>query len=201
MRLITERSAAALLYLALVATAGAEDGWLDATQKSAVAGGANITIASAQIGNVPLKKLSGDLTLSDDKYLMILLVVENKSDTKKINLNTFAGTFAAALDHTGPTLTDNFGNTYKVIDFPGKDVGMQADNTSIYPGKSATDLIVFELPVDKVESLKLEMAGKNVGANGTLRFEIPASMIQHKEREPKPAPVPRAKPTKKQRAQ
>jgi hypothetical protein len=55
---------------------------------------------------------------------------------------------------------------------------------SIYPGKSLTDVLVFEAPLENIEGLDLDMPGKNVGKNGLIKIRIPAAMIQRLEKTP-----------------
>jgi hypothetical protein len=77
-----------------------------------------------------------------------------------------------------PTLTDNFGNGYKQVNFGlGSRVDGQVHSESIYPGKAISDLLVFEKPLDTAQYLLLELPAKNFGGQGRLRFKIPKSMI------------------------
>ncbi len=39
-------------------------------------------------------------------------------------------------------------------------------------------MLVFEVPVDTVSYLRLELPANNFGGTGMLRFQIPKSMIQ-----------------------
>ena len=45
------------------------------------------------------------------------------------------------------------------------------DSTSIYPGKSLTDVLIFEPPVRDIQYLNLELPGKNVGVDGCDRCD------------------------------
>jgi len=77
------------------------------------------------------------------------------------------------------TLKDNFENSYKRINFgfSTQPVGGIERVESIYPDKVATDLLVFEIPLDTVEYLRLELPAKNFGGSGMLRIQIPKEMI------------------------
>ncbi len=43
------------------------------------------------------------------------------------------------------------------------------DSTSIYSGKSLTDVLIFEPPVRDIQYLNLELPGKNVGVDSLCR--------------------------------
>ena len=79
------------------------------------------------------------------------------------------------------TLTDNLGNSYRPVSFGFSAIPeKQTVSESIYPGKSVTDHLVFELPVNAAESLTLSMpASRAGGTKGTIRFKIPVSAIRN----------------------
>ena len=54
------------------------------------------------------------------------------------------------------------------------------NNTSIYPGKSINDAVVFEEPIEDVKYLRLKLAAKGCGEDGEFRFQIPSQMIKRK---------------------
>jgi hypothetical protein len=84
-----------------------------------------------------------------------------------------------SFDRDYATLEDNFGNTYKRINFgfSSNPVGAVERSESIYPNKSVSDVLVFEMPIDTIEYLRLELPAKNFGGTGMLRLEIPKQMI------------------------
>ena len=51
-------------------------------------------------------------------------------------------------------------------------------NESIYPGKSITDAVVFELPIDGAKYLNLKLSAKGCKEDGEFRFRIPIEMIR-----------------------
>jgi hypothetical protein len=53
-------------------------------------------------------------------------------------------------------------------------------STSIRPGKSVEDVIVFEESVARAEYLRLELPASAFGGTGKLRFQIPKSMIERR---------------------
>ena len=130
-------------------------------------------------GKVPLRSGFDDgASSSKDDLLAIYLEMINRSQNKKIEYRSWlGGDVAFSRDYAA--LHDNFGNTYKRISlgFSTKIVG-HTGSESIYPGKSLGDVLVFELPIDTAEYLRLELPAKNFGGEGMLRLQIPADMIQ-----------------------
>jgi hypothetical protein len=135
-----------------------------------------VKVTSIKVDFASIKSI-GDTAPSDAKLLLIGLHVENLSDVRRLDFRGFAGQLDFSADTT-PHLTDNFGNKYKRISsgIDAQIVG-QVQNESVYPGKSIDDLLVFEVPVDKVEFLHLKLSAGAFGANGTLQLEIPRDMI------------------------
>jgi len=138
----------------------------------------NISVAKVQAELVAIKDLFGSERTSKEVYLKIELKVSNSSFSKKVDFNTWRGSsFSISRDFA--TLTDNHGNIYKRVSFGAEAVPVGSTlKESIYPNKSVTDILVFEVPVSAVEWLRLELPAKNFGEQGMLRFQIPSSMIQ-----------------------
>lgn len=141
-------------------------------------GDTQVQVKAVRVGKVPLKGRYGDGNgESKDVLLMIELEISNLSETKKLEYRTWGGT--AMSFGTRTALTDNFDNRYKVINFGfGNEVVGSVESESIYPGKLARDVLVFEEPIGKVEHLNLELPAAQFGGDGMLRVRIPASMIQ-----------------------
>jgi len=99
--------------------------------------------------------------------------------TRKVDYygwGTFGDNFSSRLI---PRLTDNFGNSYRRVNFgPNERVNGQVRLEALHPGKSVGDLVVFEVPIDKVEYLRLELPAGNFGGTGKLRLQIPKTMIR-----------------------
>jgi hypothetical protein len=108
------------------------------------------------------------------------LEVTNRSQNRKVEYQSWLGRdFTFDRDHA--TLEDNFGNHYKRINFGiGTELVGHVESESVYLGKSVEDVLVFELPVDSIEYLDLELPAKNFGGEGMLKLRIPRSMIKSK---------------------
>lgn len=147
--------------------------WADAS--SAVKqGDIQLRVDSVAIGFVKGKSF-GEFT-SQEKQLKITIEIKNSNPNRKIDYRGWSGS-TSFLDDVAH-LTDNFGNVYKRITFGlGSRVDGQVGSESIYPGKSISDVLVFEVPLDTVEYLHLELPAKNFEGEGKIRFQIPKAMI------------------------
>jgi hypothetical protein len=114
---------------------------------------------------------------SQEKYLGIQVRIENGGMTRKIDYKGWASLVNV---FGGATLTDNVGNSYNRKNFGlgTQIVGQVQEATSIYPGKSVEDLLVFETPLDNIQHLQLELPGSTVGVGGKIRIQIPKAMIR-----------------------
>ena len=135
-----------------------------------------IRITSVQVGKVALRSTFGTPGSSKEEYLAITLELTNRNETKKLEYKTWAG---GRLNYVRDlaALRDNFDNTYKRIGFTDLPEG-RTESSSIYPGKSVTDVLVFEPPLETAEHLDLQLPGKSFGGDGMIRLRIPKGMIE-----------------------
>lgn len=160
---------------------GAGEGWVNASEGSIRRGDVKISVKSALVG---LPQFDRRVRQPDpEEYLMITLELKNLGATKKLD---FAGFSSGAIARM-VSLMDNFANQYKRKRFSGAKVAGQSDGDSIYPGKSVTDVLVFEPPIGKAESFKLVLPAAAFGGAGALKFSIPKKMIGEAEPPPEPA--------------
>jgi len=142
-------------------------------------GNVRVSIENVIVGTVPLfNSILDRKSESKDKLLTVWLKIENVSNRKKIDYSGWMDQFASLRD-IDATLTDDADNRYRSVRFSATSAveGAKA-NSSIYPGKSIKDAVVFELPVKGVKFLRLKLSGRAFGSKDDLRFEIPGSMIQ-----------------------
>jgi hypothetical protein len=156
-----------------------EEQWASATD-TVKQGDVTVRITSAKSGKVPLTRAFGHSeSESADPLLAIEVLITNTSANKKVEYYTFMGhDFSIGSDYA--SLRDNFDNVYRRRNLNSgisKPIGAN-EFESIYPNKSITDVLVFELPVGTAEYLNLELPAQSFGGTGLLRFQIPASMIQ-----------------------
>jgi hypothetical protein len=74
-------------------------------------------------------------------------------------------------------LKDNLGNPYQMIQASGPVEG-QVRQTTLEPGKSVEDVLLFQPPLPKIEFLELTLPGGNLGGGEPVVFRIPNAMLQ-----------------------
>lgn len=155
-----------------------ESEWADARKGAIRQGDLQVQVAQVTIGKVALKTITGNSESKDD-LLMVKLELLNTNRTKKVEYQSWSGR-DISFDRDYATLKDNFDNSYNRISFGlgSYPVGAVERSESIYPNKSVTDVLVFEVPLDTIEYLRLELPAKNFGGTGMLRLQIPKAMIQ-----------------------
>lgn len=47
-------------------------------------------------------------------------------------------------------------------------------------GESNRDLVVFEVPIEKVKTLKFSLPAVHIAQEGRIRFTIPVGMVERK---------------------
>jgi hypothetical protein len=110
--------------------------------------------------------------------LSVVLEISNLDPNRKLDFKTLAGK-QFSLERDNATLSDNFGNRYRGIDFGFSALPeFRTEEESIYPGRTIRDQLVFEAPVGNITSIDLEIPGRNVGQSGFFRFRIPTKAIK-----------------------
>ncbi len=130
----------------------------------------SISIASIKVAPVSLINIFDERGVSTKPALQIVLAVENKSETRKVNYKTWRENVFGAAD-----LKDNFGNAYSRITYsPSRIVG-GVQSESIHPRESQTDVLVYEPPLAKATHLTLTLSGENVGVRGDFEIRLNAA--------------------------
>lgn len=140
-----------------------------------------VQIKRVSVGKIKLKDGIGGGGVSQDNLLKIDIEIANVSDTRKASYRTWGShPFSLSITTEKARLRDNFQNRYALVNFGALNEveGSIKTAESIYPGKSVQDVLVFEEPIDKAEYLDLELPGDHIGKTESIRFRIPASMIQ-----------------------
>jgi hypothetical protein len=138
-----------------------------------------VSIKKVTVGKVPLKSADGSVTYADEPRLMIALRIENVSDQKRSEYNTWVPDLDAA--RTVAKLTDDRGAEVRRVTFGfGNNVQGRTVLDTLTPGKVIGDLLVFEAPAAGVKALKLTLPGANCGVKGSFEFDIDATMIRPK---------------------
>jgi hypothetical protein len=142
-------------------------------------GNVQVRITKVTVGKVPLHREIVDKDgVSEDELLAVWLEIRNTSERKKIDYRGWMDDYSSLLD-VDAEMTDDVENRYRAIRFSATlKVKDTETNTSIYPGKSIKDAVVFEKPIEGVQFLRLKLSAKGCGENGEFRFEIPKEMIR-----------------------
>lgn len=136
-----------------------------------------VKITEATVSFVPLEDFSNRSGKSKERLLMIRLEITNTSSSRKVDYRGRGAPFADVLSRA--SLRDEKGNHYKRCDFgfANRVVGQVRDAESIYPGKSLSDVLVFERPVDGFATLLFELPANAFGGSGKLRFKIASGSV------------------------
>jgi hypothetical protein len=147
-----------------------EPEWHDASSGALAFGDLSVRVTGLRIDYLQIETYQ-KVTLKD-KYLLVHIHVENRSETRKLFYRGWGELSADA-----PRLTDNFGNRYDR--WPSSAAGRVVGEWrgSLYPGKGMEDVIAFEGPVDRAEWLRLELPASAVEGEGVLRFHIPKALM------------------------
>jgi hypothetical protein len=139
-------------------------------------GHVRVSIRKATVGKVPLKAADGTVTHADEPRLMIALRIENVSDKKRSEYNTWVPDLEAA--RTVARLTDDRGAELKRVTFGfGNNVQDRTVLATLTPGRVISDLLVFEAPAAHAKALKLVLPGANCGVKGSFEFDIDTATI------------------------
>jgi hypothetical protein len=150
--------------------------WIDASKSSAERGPMTVKLASAEIG-IPrlIARATGQVARPQDEHLSLELELRNRSQTEKLEYTSWnvqdAGV-GLADDRRQPLPMKSFGSRGYEID--GQ---LEGSKGSLNPGEVIRDVLLFEAPAERAEHLRLELPASAFGEQGSLRFEIPMSMV------------------------
>jgi hypothetical protein len=159
------------------ATLGGDE-WWDASRGALQQRDVRVRVTSAAVGSVPTRTDSRRGS-SARKYLVIRVRVRNVGAFRVVDFETWADPLLVPGRHN-PSLTDDSGRPYSRVTFsPRATAGGHAGLAHLTPGKFVDDALVFPVPpLGQVEYLRLELPASAFGGSGTLRLQIPRSMIK-----------------------
>lgn len=147
--------------------------WIDAAREAWKCGEVTVKVRAAAIGRARVIDATKRIADTQEDYLLLLLEIANTSATRKIE---YTGWGARG---EPPRLTDNLKNAYNVQVAPGGGIfDGQQRGKSIYPEKTMEDLLVFERPVVRAQSLRLQLPAAAFQGTGTGYIEIPMAMVK-----------------------
>jgi hypothetical protein len=156
--------------------------WLEAGKDVAHVGDATVEVIAANKAYTMGQGLLGIAHYNERPHFHIFLRIANQSESRILDYRGFYGR------HT-PGLTDNFGNTYLLCNID-KDLELYASKRGetgfgswmpygfkIHPQKAIRDTLIFEEPIDNLESLQLKLPAEAFGSTGMVRFKIQKAML------------------------
>lgn len=151
-----------------------DKGAIAATKTVVRAGDVEIKSLGAKIGRIAcVHKVTEKSDVTEERMLTITVQISNLSSTRKIDYRTWGSDSTRIIQEGCATLKDEHGNKYKRITFGlfRLPVG-RTESETIYPGKSVTDILIFEEPVDKAKHLTVTLPLENVGGAGFADLEL-----------------------------
>ncbi len=148
--------------------------WTDASTSPIECGDVRVGITSARIGRPELVSADGKRASPARDYLCVKLELHNRSAGER-ELRSWGR------EQDGATLVDEDDHQYRLRSFADRGytiVGQIDGGAGALPsGGSVHDLVVFDKPRQRVSRLRLELPAATFGEEGSLKFEIPISMI------------------------
>lgn len=141
-------------------------------------GDVELRVVGSTIMHVPLMGDQGRPQGVSATPLLMLRVELRNTGSEPIMYRTLVGDGEVGLE-PGATLRDAAGRLIKAAQFGTAIIpsGHVATDT-LYPGRSLTDVLVFDRPADETMSLILEAPGRSVGAEGTFPVHVPVPTVR-----------------------
>lgn len=147
-------------------------------KRSAKNGDTVVSVMKIMQANVPLEnEITGDTCVTENEYLIVLLAIQNVSQTKILNYKTWRGEKYSR--YARATLEDENGNSYRQISFGATSrIQKTLDEISIYPQKNSFDILVFGKPVDAAKTFTLSLQGKCIESDSDMTISFSKSEIE-----------------------
>jgi hypothetical protein len=134
-------------------------------------GGITVEVVSAKVSPVMVKMPLGPDQPTNDAYTAVTVRLTNSDPNRKVDYRPWS--YGPNALRAAPALTDQNGNSYKVVNVGINDVvGQVGRSASLYPDKPITDLILFEPPLQSATALTLELPASAVGQEGKIRLRV-----------------------------
>jgi len=157
-------------------TGSPEAGWVDAGREAVQFGDVRVRFVSAMIGPAELKLPKGKKP-PKEKYLIIRVRVSNAGAERLVQFRSWYEP-ATRAEQATPILQDNQGKTYPLKAFPpDMELVGRVTQVALPPGKKVEDLLIFEGQPAGIGFLRLELPASAFGSSGSVRMQIPGSMI------------------------
>jgi hypothetical protein len=147
-------------------------------------GTTQVRVSSARIAHdISLEGLPDLAIRGGAPVFEIVVSIKNLSD-KPIDYRTWRGAGRSS-ERDFATLVDSMGNTtLSITNRDNRPPGGGITETSIPPNDTASDVLLFAVPPDDISHVDLFLPGKNVGAKGSIKINVPASVFRPETTEP-----------------
>jgi hypothetical protein len=147
--------------------------------ETAVRGDAQISIIAVKVAPVMLiNQLTKQTEKSTDVVMAVQLRIQNVGDNGVLDYASWAGQHRGYKRDFGE-LIDQDGNGYQRRMYGEHTIPVgRIAKTSIAPGRSKTDVLLFKRPPANVRYLDLMLPGENVGSDFGITFHITANVIK-----------------------
>lgn len=144
--------------------------WIDASHSSWEFGDVRVTVRSAFVGPVQLRGPKDAKRTTKDQYFQLLMRVANTGVERQLDLSGWAA--GHGLDSV--RVSDSTGKLLKPAAFDDGWVPDRGKPTEkVFPGKSSDVRLIFAVPADKLESLRVQLPAACVGMPGEeIKFRI-----------------------------
>jgi hypothetical protein len=151
--------------------------WTDAATSALIQDEVAICVASVAVERLELSREGKPVPSSND-HLVIHLQVVLVGTTRKVDFESWGNSNFRDVRNK-PTLTGNSSHAYALRTFEaGTQVTGHELSKGLYPKLYADDYLIFESPLPGLKYLRLELPASAFGGMGTLRFQIPNSMVE-----------------------
>ncbi|HKB05875.1 MAG TPA: hypothetical protein VKD90_27010 [Gemmataceae bacterium] len=146
--------------------------WVDVRQAAWQRDDVRVSVPSWTAGPLELTGPKEQRRWTKEKYVQVRVRVENVGVARAFETKGWPAT-----GQTAPRLTDGNGKVLSVKTFAEgwEPAGRPAPAATLFPGRSAEQLLIFESPANVAWPLRLELPGAAFGGTEPVRLLIPAS--------------------------
>jgi hypothetical protein len=158
--------------------------WLNAATETASLGPLQVRISRVERGYARLVAEDGRIGRTRNPLLLIYVDLTLPEGCSPREVKGWASVELGAVH---PILEDDTGKKWGQKVFGRLRFEGQLEKTTLEPGQTVQDLLVFDPPESQVRMLRLMLPATVVGAEGVIGFSIPGSMIADAEPGPEPS--------------
>jgi len=148
--------------------------WHDASQGGVLIGDLEVQLLEVRLAPPVVVLSDGRHARTKSPKLIVHLRLVNRGEQRAIQ---YAGWSQRSFERGGTRVFDSANHLCTAWWYPGTQLQGSLEQTTIQPGQSVEDLLVFRLPDSLDGPLRLELSHKAIGGEGSSGLLIPAAMI------------------------